>query len=65
MAKADPKPPKSQNKTVISLRIDSRLRAQLDRMTDRERDPLAPSISQVTERGLVLAMAEFSKRLAK
>lgn len=65
MARTDRKPVPYKNKIVISCRIPPHLREALSRITDRRRDPLAPTVSQIVEHGITLAIAEFSNRLRR
>ena len=46
---------------TVAARIDLARHQRLMRATDRKKDPLAPSTSQVIVRGLDLALAELEQ----
>lgn len=46
----------------IGVRISAEVKAALDRVTDRERDPYAPTVTQIVERGILLAVQELYVR---
>lgn len=50
---------------LISARISLGLAERLAKATDRERDPYAPSLSQVIKRGLELALKELDVKRKK
>ena len=57
---------KTSTKSIqIGIRISEELKKRLDRATSRERDPYAPTLTQVVERGLELALKEFEERRRK
>jgi len=49
----------------IGIRISEELKRRLDRATDRKLDPYAPTLSQIVEHGIELALAELEKRRRK
>jgi hypothetical protein len=49
-------------KTQIAIRLDSSLLARARRVSDKENNPYAPTLIQVIERGLELALREIEKK---
>lgn len=46
----------------IGIRLSDEMAARLDRATDRNRDPYAPTMTQLVERGIELALKELERR---
>lgn len=46
----------------IGVRLGAEAKAALDAATDRARDPYAPSVTQVVERGIILAAQEIAAK---
>lgn len=46
----------------ITVRLDDELLKRVQHATDRRRDPYAPNLTQLVERGLELALQEMAKR---
>lgn len=49
----------------LNHRISDELAAKLDKATDRTKDPYAPTISQLVEHGLELAIKEYETRRSR
>jgi hypothetical protein len=52
-------------KPVVAARINTELKTKLDRATDNRRDPYAPSVANIVERGIELALKEFESKRRK
>lgn len=50
------------SRVQIGIRISAEVKAALDAATDRARDPYAPSVTQIVERGITLAVQELYVR---
>lgn len=50
----------------IGIRVSDDHRSRIDRVTDRDRNPYAPTITQLIERGIELALKELEpQKVAK
>lgn len=49
-------------KVPVSLRIDRNLMDRIGKAVDRTRNPYAPTMTQIIERGIELALRELEKR---
>jgi hypothetical protein len=52
-------------KELLSVRIAADLKARLDRASDQERDPYAPTRARIIERGIELAVRELEAKKVK
>ena len=50
------------SREMITFRLESELKARLDRVTDRDRDDYAPTKTQVLQHGLELALRELEAK---
>jgi hypothetical protein len=48
-------------KTPVAVKIDTKVLARLRALTTKSKDPYAPKLSQLLERGAVLAMNEYEE----
>jgi Arc/MetJ-type ribon-helix-helix transcriptional regulator len=51
-----------QSKKSVTVRLPDELIKELQRATDTGRDPYAPSITKVVERGVRLALLELERK---
>jgi predicted DNA-binding protein len=49
----------------LSIRISEGLNARLRAATDRDKNPYAPSVTQIVERGIELALKELERKARK
>ena len=49
----------------VGARITEELAARIEAATDKMKDPYAPTLSRLIERGIELAIAELTKRRGK
>ncbi len=47
---------------MVGARIEDEMIARLAKMTDRSKNTLAPTVTQVVIRGLEMALAEYEKK---
>ena len=52
-------------KIVICSRVKPELKARLDMVSDKARNPFAPSRAQIIERGIELALNEYERKSKK
>lgn len=52
------------SKVQIGVRLGKEAKDALDEATDRARDPYAPTVTQVVERGIILAAQEIAAKRA-
>jgi hypothetical protein len=53
------------SKELLSVRIDSEVKAALERISDQDRDVYAPSKARIVERGIELALRELEAKRAR
>lgn len=49
-------------KPLLSVRIDPSLKSRLDKASDQDRDPFAPTRAKIVERGIELALKELDAK---